>query len=184
MTNEKELIAHYDANVEYHSAVRGENIDKVFEAVGLEVPHGKEVLDLGCGTGEFCREMWNLGNKVTGVDYSSVRTSHATAITGTHIPFYCMTLQYFRLWWGLKADVITAFDVLEHLEQPAEVVESYKELLLPGGVIIAAVPLRMPYVAHLQVWHNVFHVKEELNASAVVSVMLDREYAVCTWRND
>lgn len=43
---------------------------------------------------------------------------------------------------GLKFDVITFFEVLEHQDRPREFLERVKELLKPGGWLAGSVPKR------------------------------------------
>ncbi|MEM2074300.1 MAG: methyltransferase domain-containing protein, partial [Nitrososphaeria archaeon] len=43
---------------------------------------------------------------------------------------------------GLKFDVITFFEVLEHQDKPVEFLEAIKSMLKPGGYIAGSVPNR------------------------------------------
>jgi SAM-dependent methyltransferase len=43
-------------------------------------------------------------------------------------------------WFPRTYDVVTLLDVLEHLDNPAQVLQQVKSLLAPGGILIATVP--------------------------------------------
>jgi predicted SAM-dependent methyltransferase len=59
-----------------------------------------------------------------------------------------------------KYSVITMCDVLEHVENPLEVLKKCRELLIPGGVIYIQVPtvlgLRYPYKDSLGLPHHLW----------------------------
>lgn len=104
-------------------------------------PRGR-LLDVGCSDGNFLRWAQSNGFEVYGVDIDSVALQHARRITPR---VWLLTLAEFAEWAsgrGLRFDVITFFDVLEHQPQPLPFLRSAARLLVPGGWIAGTVPNR------------------------------------------
>lgn len=98
---------------------------------------GLTLLDLGCGAGRFCLAAHRLGWRVTGADVSA----KALEIARQCMPF---PLVHARADDLLRAperyDVVTAFEVLEHLSQPLELLSQMRELAAPSGRVFCTVP--------------------------------------------
>ena len=92
----------------------------------------KNVLDFGCGSGEFIRLAKPYSNKIMGyeIDKSLTKYYEETEIDVKH------SLNQINE----KFDVITMFHVLEHLENPIEVLEQLKQKLNKNGKFIIEVP--------------------------------------------
>lgn len=180
MTTEKELLNHYNKIVDYACIIDQRTVPRVFETVGMDLPVDKRVLDLGCGRGVFCRYMRERNNWVVGVDYSWKRIARALENNqhSPFIPYYCDTLQHFLAGHNARYDLITMFDVIEHLEDPAAVVNMARKNLSPDGVLLAAVPLRMDYVAHIQVYEDETDLLERVGFDRVEVLPLERKYGI------
>ncbi len=94
------------------------------------------VLDLGCSSGRLAAAARRLGHHVTGVDVVKLDD------VAEHVDEFVEA----DLNHGLPSvatgpyDVVIAADVLEHLAQPDELLESLHGVLAPGGSIIVSVP--------------------------------------------
>ena len=101
---------------------------------------GKNLLDIGCGTGDFLnicnRRKWN----VTGIEPNK----RARNIS---ISKKINTLEDIEKVENKTFDVITLWHVLEHVTNVYEYIENIKKLLKPNGVIIVAVPNYKSYDA-------------------------------------
>ncbi len=99
-------------------------------------PQGKKVLDVGCGGGLLAEEFARLGCQVTGIDPSepSLATAHRHAQqsrleisyqsgVGEHLPFV-----------DASFDVVVCCDVLEHVNDIAQVIPEISRVLMPGGI--------------------------------------------------
>lgn len=95
------------------------------------------LLDLGCSSGSFLeslrREPWQL----YGIEMSPEVASAAQANSGAKVFVGDILEAPFR---PESYDVITCFDVLEHLYEPRRVMEKVTEWLKPGGIFYVLVP--------------------------------------------
>jgi SAM-dependent methyltransferase len=95
------------------------------------------LLDLGCSSGSFLEFMRSESWRLYGIEMSEEAAKTANAKSGAEVfvgnildaPF---PREYF--------DVITCFDVLEHLYEPRKVMARIGEWLRPGGIFYVLVP--------------------------------------------
>ena len=93
------------------------------------------VLDVGCATGDFLKVAREHGWEVMGVDPSSARADAEAAgisLVGT-------TVDDAKVAPG-GLDLVTFWDVLEHLADPVAALRRARDLLRPGGMIALTVP--------------------------------------------
>jgi SAM-dependent methyltransferase len=88
------------------------------------------LLDFGCGFGHFLEACKHFGFDVAGVDRSVGRRSEASLKI---IP----SLDELK---GAKFHAITLFEVLEHLDHPAQMIAELSRYLIPGGVLVLETP--------------------------------------------
>lgn len=99
-----------------------------------------EILDLGCGRGEWLELLKENGIRATGVENNSV---FATAVRNKELDVVeAEALEYIR---GLEKEslrVVTAFHLIEHLEfaQLLELLDEVKRILGVGGLLILETP--------------------------------------------
>lgn len=105
------------------------------------------LLDVGCGDGVFLKEARKFGYEVWGIDFDSKSIKVAQEKWGLKNTFVMTPEEFanFSKKEGLKFDVITFFDVLEHQDRPKEFLETIKSMLKPGGWIAGSVPNRESY---------------------------------------
>jgi 2-polyprenyl-3-methyl-5-hydroxy-6-metoxy-1,4-benzoquinol methylase len=131
--------------------------------VGLVAP-GSEVLDVGCGPGILCRKIAErvADTNVTGIDFSAYtigRNAERDANLGIH--YHRVDVQTELR--GLEGcfDVVTMCEVLEHLDDPEEVVAAALALVRPGGLLILSCPHdgEVPHAEHVRDWGHdeIFH---------------------------
>lgn len=109
---------------------------RLVEAVAPPVAGGKRrILDVGCGSGAFARLMSSRGFDAVGVEpFSLGRPVDEPGLRLVRAP-----LEKVRNDLG-DFDVITMWHVLEHLTSPRPTLESLREHLRPGGVVVISVP--------------------------------------------
>jgi SAM-dependent methyltransferase len=100
---------------------------------------GMRVLDIGCGSGLFLRELLagGRGLKAIGLDNSS----QAAAIAWKRHGIRVITADLARAPFSEASfDLITMFHVLEHLSEPAAYLTMARRLLAPGGKLVVQTP--------------------------------------------
>jgi SAM-dependent methyltransferase len=102
-------------------------------------PHKQSgaLLDLGCSSGAFLRSLGGNAWDLYGVEMSAESAKEAQRKTGASV-FVGEILDA-----GFPPaffDVITCFDVLEHLYEPRRVMAKVAEWLKPGGIFYVLVP--------------------------------------------
>ncbi len=101
------------------------------------IPAGAVVVDLACGDGRLGRV---LGADVTwiGLDFVERLARRAVRYTGGRPAAVAdVTMAPVR---SASADVVTCFEVLEHLPDPAAAVAEMARIVRPGGVLLLSVP--------------------------------------------
>jgi spore maturation protein CgeB len=98
---------------------------------------GARLLDIGCGVGRFCQAAYSRGWDVTGIDVSPLAISIGRKFAS--FPLRVATVEEL-IGQGEKFDVVTAFEVLEHLSAPVQFLASARTLLRPGGQAFFTVP--------------------------------------------
>jgi 2-polyprenyl-3-methyl-5-hydroxy-6-metoxy-1,4-benzoquinol methylase len=181
--SEEKLIPHYDSHVKYYTPVREDTIEKIFRILDFKPEPPMNILDLGCGTGWFAfyMKMLHPDYEVTAVDVSQVRIDRArTEHPGPQ--YVCHDIyRFLRFMEYCRYNLICLWDVLEHLENPIELLWLARSRLLPTGVILASVPHDHEYVAHLKVFKNSTDVMRELGPDTIHEWEDSRKYYLCRW---
>jgi 2-polyprenyl-6-hydroxyphenyl methylase / 3-demethylubiquinone-9 3-methyltransferase len=112
-------------------------------------PHplkGLKALDVGCGGGLLTEPLARLGADVTGLDASK----EAVAVARRHAGEAALSITYRTgavedLTKGkARYDVVTAFEIIEHVACPGPFLDALTQILRPGGLLIAATLNRTP----------------------------------------
>lgn len=97
---------------------------------------GKTVLDVGCGGGILSESMARAGANVTGLDMGAeplqVARLHALE-SGVSVDYVQETVEDHAAKHPQKYDVVTCMEMLEHVPDPASVVNACAQLVKPGG---------------------------------------------------
>ncbi len=96
------------------------------------------LLDIGSGDGRFVNHMATAGWNATGLDFSPSAQALAQGRNAGG-RFLCGSI-FDHDFAPESVDVVTLWQVLEHIGEPREFLERTHALLRPGGVFIAAVP--------------------------------------------
>jgi SAM-dependent methyltransferase len=101
------------------------------------------ILDYGCGTGAFLKEMRSNGWEIAGIEPDSGAREKASLLTGLEIQD-TSSLDTFQ---SASMDAISLWHVLEHVHDLEHVLTRFHEILSNQGVLLIAVPNRISYDA-------------------------------------
>lgn len=96
-----------------------------------------KLLDVGCATGFFIDEAKKRGWQVEGMDVSSFAVEYAHSHFGLDVRHGSLTELDFP---HNAYDLVSLWDVIEHVPDPVAYVRRSAELLRPGGIIVLATP--------------------------------------------
>lgn len=103
-------------------------------------PHrGGSLLDIGCGEGTFLAAAEPLYRHVAGIELDPNAASRAQHRLGERV----RAVPIEELDGVAAYDVVTLFEVLEHVRNPLETLRVAARLLKPGGTLVVSVPNRM-----------------------------------------
>jgi 2-polyprenyl-6-hydroxyphenyl methylase/3-demethylubiquinone-9 3-methyltransferase len=98
---------------------------------------GKRVLDVGCGGGILADSLARKGAQVTGIDLASkalrVAKLHALETGTTNVDYREISVEALAAEDPAGFDVVTCMEMLEHVPDPASVVQACSKLVKPGG---------------------------------------------------
>lgn len=107
----------------------------------------KKVCDIGCGGGILSESMAKCGATVTGLDMGkaplSVARLHAME-SELEIDYQQITAEEFAENNAEEYDVVTCMEMLEHVPDPASVIEACCTLVKPGGSVYFSTINRNP----------------------------------------
>jgi SAM-dependent methyltransferase len=105
-------------------------------------PRGGELLDVGCGTGNFLVAARDAGYHVSGTELDGGAARFAAVQVGMPRIFPLTIVDFVARYPGTKFDVVTFFEVLEHQAAPEEFLKGVKSCLRSRGYIALSVPNR------------------------------------------
>ncbi|HEX2879633.1 MAG TPA: methyltransferase domain-containing protein [Polyangiaceae bacterium] len=124
----------------YRENVERSGLSKTHRQLISWIAPGSRVLELGCASGYIGRIlMEEKGCQVTGVEFDPQAAEEARA-AGLTVIQGSLEDPVFRASIVGQFDFVTASDVLEHLRDPAPVLNEFKRWLAPGGQAIISVP--------------------------------------------
>jgi 2-polyprenyl-3-methyl-5-hydroxy-6-metoxy-1,4-benzoquinol methylase len=112
-------------------------LKKTFPRVGYQMPPGARLLDVGCAGGAFLVAARDYGFTVTGVEPSRWLAESGRKQYGLDIRQGILTGGMFP---DASFDVITLWDVIEHVAQPSDVLATIHRLLKPDGLLLVNYP--------------------------------------------
>lgn len=98
---------------------------------------GGALLDVGCAFGRFL-EVAEPYYACEGLDVSRYALERARRGL-RHVPLYHAAIEEYAT--DRRYDIVTCFDVLEHVPQVDLALRRVRDLLAPGGVLLAAIPV-------------------------------------------
>ncbi len=105
-----------------------------------QIVSGKAVLDVGCGVGYGAQKLGLMGaSSVTAFDISSDAIDHAIEFYAhPAVTYHVNDAENFSL--DAKFDVVTCFEMIEHVQHPDRVLKCIAQHLKPDGILVASTP--------------------------------------------
>jgi 2-polyprenyl-6-hydroxyphenyl methylase/3-demethylubiquinone-9 3-methyltransferase len=108
---------------------------------------GKTILDVGCGGGILSESMAACGAKVTGIDMGEAPLQVARLHlleSGLEVNYERIPVERLAQECPASYDLITCMEMLEHVPDPASVVQACAKLVKPGGHLFFSTINRNP----------------------------------------
>ncbi|MDD3936873.1 bifunctional 2-polyprenyl-6-hydroxyphenol methylase/3-demethylubiquinol 3-O-methyltransferase UbiG [Rhodoferax sp.] len=109
---------------------------------------GKDVLDVGCGGGILTDSLARSGAKATGIDLSTkalrIAQLHAMDAETENVQYREISAEAMAQEQPGGFDVVTCMEMLEHVPDPASVVQACATLVKPGGWVFFSTLNRNP----------------------------------------
>ena len=108
---------------------------------------GKQVLDVGCGGGILSESMAQRGARVTGIDMGEAPLAVARLHqleSGVEVDYQRITAEALAEEKPETFDVVTCLEMLEHVPDPASIIQACARLVKPGGQVFFSTINRNP----------------------------------------
>ena len=129
-------------------------------AFARPLARGRRVLDAACGEGYGSALIAPVAASVLGLDLSSEAVEHARRrYAGSGARFEQADVTALGHLPEAGFDLILSFETLEHLHAQQTMLEGFRRLLAPGGLLLVSTPDKRNY-SDLPGFHNEHHVRE------------------------
>jgi len=116
------------------------------------------ILELGCAPGDILERIYRLrpDTHLDGIDYSEKGidiTKKRLSVLGIEADIYFGDFRTLHL--PKRYDMTVSFGLIEHFDNPIEILEYHKNFVAPGGLVGVSVPnFSSPLVKGLMEWFN------------------------------
>ena len=130
----KALEQYYEYEPLRSTSQTARDYDRALTEAGKSVA-GRDLCEIGCGTGDFLFFAKSRGWNVFGIDSSTenIEKTRSRGIEG-------IAENVFRYSSQRRFDVVVLWDVIEHPQDPGKLLAKCHELLKPGGCLLVAIP--------------------------------------------
>ncbi len=104
--------------------------------------YGRRLLDIGCGTGIFLNKAREKGYEVWGIDFDKEAVRIAKERYRLNNVYVMDVESLFENFSQDRFDIISFFEVLEHLDNSIQFIRQIKNILKPRGYVAISVPNR------------------------------------------
>lgn len=115
------------------------------------ISKNESVLDIGCGAGFFISKIKDRGSNVLGLEFNQKAIK---SCLDKNIPVINTSIQEYAKSNSEQFDVITFFQVLEHIDNPMSFIEAALKVVKKGGKLIIGVPNNAPNYMYFNVFET------------------------------
>lgn len=121
-----------------------EVLDKL-NITGTDIFRNKTIADIGCGGGSFLDFANTVARTIVAIEPSR---TYRTELEGKGYHTFSYATEAILEWKG-KCDVVTSFDVIEHVKSPEAFAKDMFDLCAEGGQVICGTPTDYPVLREL-----------------------------------
>lgn len=122
---------------------------------------GRRALDAGCGCGYGAHYLLRAdASEVIGVDLDPASIDYSRRHFADEALGFAVGDVLNLPFEAESFDVVTCFEVFEHVEPPAALLAELRRVLRPDGVLVVSTPNALTYTADTEDGSNPFHVRE------------------------
>ena len=103
---------------------------------------GCKALDIGAGLGQFQLLLQGQGSETQGIEPSNIRREYAKEKFKLNLHSELVDSDYWQTGFPQYFDLVTLWDVIEHVNFPLETLQATVKLLKPGGFLFLDTPSR------------------------------------------
>jgi len=134
-----------DVDLDRFNARHDARILRILSYTGTEIYRNKVFMDIGCGGGGFADFINGVSTQVILVE-PTISLSNGLREKGYEVFNYAE--EAVSVYYN-KIDVITSFDVIEHVKQPQNYLQTIYDLLVQGGQAFLGTPTDYPFLRKL-----------------------------------
>jgi len=147
-----DYISHTDSNHslfdKLYQQIKKHTLRSKLKLIDSYKVQNRNLLDIGCGTGDFLYTAQRKGWNIVGVEPNEKASALAQNKLGTDVSIFENLNDLLKNQTLQSFDVITLWHVLEHVPNYDEYISSIKKMLHPDGILIIAVPNYNAYDAN------------------------------------
>jgi 2-polyprenyl-3-methyl-5-hydroxy-6-metoxy-1,4-benzoquinol methylase len=133
-----------------------ERFENQINIVNNYVPiNTSKALDIGCGGGLFLSKLEKEGAEVFGIELSGSRACYASKKHKLNVIKRPIESDYWQDSYVNAFDIVTLWDVIEHVNYPSQTLQSASNVLKNGGVLFVDTPCKDSFyhrVGNLTYW--------------------------------
>ncbi len=136
-----EVYRHYDIHEQHYEPAQGEldNIAARLDRIERFVKRRGALLEIGCGRGFFLNEALKRGWRVEGIEFEGSAARHLLKSVEEKVKFI-RTEKDFQNLPEQSFEVITSYQVFEHLTQPVASLKAWSRALRSSGLMVIQTP--------------------------------------------
>jgi SAM-dependent methyltransferase len=115
-----------------------------FRAVldALDAQPGERILEVGCGSGSYTRELARAGVELTATEFAPAQLAQAERNVGPSEVVFRLDDAQSLTFPDATFDKLLLSEVIEHVPDPERAIAEAARVLRPGGLLVASTPSR------------------------------------------